>query len=72
MDSGLAQERMKKTFKREVAFLMLVFTGFIVWRASAADPVETLKVIIWPVMLFAGAAWGMEWAAKQTELVGKR
>jgi len=58
-----------KTWKREVAFLMICFLGVIVWNASQASPLETLKVVIWPVMLFAGAAFGMEWAAKQTDLV---
>lgn len=58
-----------KTWKREVASVLLVFTGFIVWQAAQADPIEALKVIIWPVFIFSGAAWGMEWASKQTDLV---
>lgn len=64
----------RKTYKREVAAALLVFTGVIaVWAATPEGDVnpalEVLKVIIWPVFLFAGAAWGMEWATKQTDLV---
>ncbi len=58
-----------KTFKREAAFLILVFMGFIVWQAAEAAPVETLKIIVWPAMLFVGAAFGMDWASKHTNLV---
>ncbi|WP_299844087.1 hypothetical protein [uncultured Roseovarius sp.] len=63
----------QKTFKREIAAGMAFFLCFIAWKASDAAPVETLKVIIWPIMLFVGAAFGMQWASKQTDLItGKR
>ena len=58
----------EKTFKRELAALLALFLCFIAWKASEAEPVETLKVIIWPIMLFVGAAYGMAWASKQTDL----
>lgn len=61
----------QKTYKREVAFILLVFLGVIVWQAAKADPIEALKLIVWPIMLFAGAAWGMDWAGKQTGLTKK-
>lgn len=59
----------EKTFKRELAAVLVLFLCFIAWKASEADPVETLKVIIWPIMLFVGAAFGMQWASKQTDLM---
>lgn len=57
----------KKTFKREVAVGVLVFLGFVAWKAADASPVETLKVIVWPGMLYVGAAFGMEWANKRPQ-----
>jgi len=59
----------EKTFKRELAALLVLFLCFIAWKASEADPVETLKVLIWPIMLFVGAAFGMQWASKQMDLM---
>ena len=59
----------EKTFKRELAAVLVLFLCFIAWKASEAEPVETLKVIIWPIMLFVGAAFGMQWASKQTDLM---
>lgn len=58
----------EKTFKREIATVLAFFLCFIAWKAAEAEPVETLKVIIWPIMLFVGAAFGMQWASKQTNL----
>ena len=63
----------EKTYKREFAAALAVFLCVIAWHAAQADAVETLKVIIWPIMLFVGAAFGMQWASKQTSLTtGKR
>ena len=62
----------KKTFKREIAVCLAVFLCLVAWKAAAAEPVETLKVIIWPIMLFVGAAFGMQWASKQTSLTAGR
>lgn len=59
----------EKTFKRELAALLTLFLCFIAWKAAEAEPVETLKVLIWPIMLFVGAAFGMQWASKQTDLM---
>ena len=61
-----------KTYKREVAFLLLIFLCVVAWMAAKVAPVETLKVIVWPIMVFAGAAWGMEWASKQANLTGAK
>ena len=62
----------KKTFKREIALGLAIFLCFIAWKAAEAEPVETLKVIIWPIMLFVGAAFGMQWASKQTGLTTRK
>jgi di/tricarboxylate transporter len=59
-----------KTFKREVAVALAIFMCMIAWKAAEVQPLETLKVIIWPIMLFVGAAYGMSWASKQTGLAG--
>jgi hypothetical protein len=57
-----------KTYKREVAVLVLVYLGYI----GLYGRVEVLEVLAWPLMLFIGASFGMDWAGKQTELVSKR
>lgn len=62
----------EKTYKREIAVCLAVFLCVIIWHAARAEPVETLKVIIWPIMLFVGAAFGMQWASKQTGLTAGR
>ncbi len=61
-----------KTFKREMAACLTLFLCLITWKAAAADPIETLKVIIWPIMLFVGAAFGMQWASRQTDLAARK
>jgi len=60
-----------KTYKREVAAVLLIFLGVIVWQAAQADPLGALQIIVWPIMLFAGAAWGMDWAGKSDIMKGQ-
>jgi hypothetical protein len=57
-----------KTYKREVATMLLVYLCYV----GLYGRIETLEVLAWPFMLFVGAAFGMEWASKQTDLVIKR
>jgi len=57
-----------KTYKREVAVALLIYLAYL----GLYGRVEALEVIAWPFMLFVGAAFGMEWASKQTDLVTKR
>ena len=52
-----------KTYKREVAKILV---GFLMYISLYGEP-EVLKIIIWPFMLFVGAAYGMDWASKQTD-----
>jgi hypothetical protein len=56
-----------KTYKREVAVILLFYLAYL----GLYGRVEVLEVIVWPFMLFVGAAFGMEWASKQTNLVKK-
>lgn len=56
-----------KTYKREVAVMLLTYLAYL----GLYGRVEVLEVIVWPFMLFVGAAFGMEWASKQTDLVKK-
>ena len=63
-------EKAPKTYKREIAVVMLLALCGVIYLAAKADPVETLKIIVWPVMTFAAAAMGMQWASTQTDLVG--
>lgn len=58
---------MKKTYKREVAKVLILWAIYIsIWGSA-----EVLSIMIWPVFLFVGAAYGMDWASKQTSLVDK-
>lgn len=59
---------MKKTWKREVALGLLGFIFYLGFTGS----VEVLEIVIWPFMLYVGAAYGMEWASKQTTLTTQR
>ena len=51
----------KKTFKREVATLLLMFLCYTIFGGD----VETVKVIVYPFMAFAALAFGLDWKAKQ-------
>jgi len=56
-----------KTYKREVACVILVFLGYL----AVVGKTEELKVLVWPGMLYVGAAFGMAWATKQTTLTSQ-
>lgn len=51
----------RKTFKREVSVLLIGLLGFTVF----AQDVEMAKAIVWPIMTFAGLAFGLDWNGKQ-------
>jgi hypothetical protein len=57
-----------KTYKREWAAIVLIYLGWL----GLYGRIEALEVLAWPLMLFVGAAFGMDWARKQTELVSKK
>ena len=54
-----------KTYKRETAVVLLAFLGFMAWKAAQVDPVEVFKVLVWPIMTWAGLAFGVDWYSKQ-------
>lgn len=56
-----------KTYKREVAFLMLLYLMYL----GLYGTVAVLEVLAWPFMFFVAAAFGMEWSSKQTDLFNK-
>ena len=58
---------MKKTYKRETAFLILLYLMYL----GLFGTIEALTIVIWPFMLFVGTAFGMDWASSQTDLVRK-
>lgn len=51
----------QKTWKREVALLLLAALGFTVFTHN----LEMASVLVWPVMTFAAAAFGLDSVAKQ-------
>lgn len=50
------QEETKKTWKREVAVALLLGLGYVVYTEN----VELVKILVWPVVAFAGAAFGLD------------
>lgn len=57
-----------KTGKREVAVVLLLF---LMWQSHLQN-LELVETLVWPFMLYVGAAFGMEWARKQTTLTTQR
>lgn len=51
----------QKTFKREVAILLLSFLCYIIYGGD----IEMVKVIVYPFVAFAGLAFGLDWKGKQ-------
>lgn len=57
-----------KTYKREAALVVLLYLFYL----GLYGRIEALEVLAWPLMLFVGAAFGMEWTSKQTNLANRR
>ena len=51
----------EKTYKREVATIMLLGLGGLVYLGD----VEMVEVMVWPIVGFAAAAFGLDAVAKQ-------
>lgn len=51
----------KKTYKREVAVMLLVFFCFVVYMGN----IGMVQVIVWPIFAFAMASFGLDGYAKQ-------
>jgi len=56
-----------KTWKRETAILCLIYLGYI----GIYGRFEVVDMLAWPIFLFAGAAFGMDWADKTTVVAKK-
>lgn len=63
MQSKETKEVSTKTYKREIAVTLLVFFCYIVFTEN----VEMVEVIVWPIMAFAMAAFGLDGYAKQVQ-----
>lgn len=57
-----------KTYKRESAIAVLLYLAYI----GLYGRIEALEILAWPLMLYVGAAFGMDWAGKQTDLLSGR
>ena len=53
-----------KTWKRETAVVCLLYLFYL----GMFGRIEVVEILAWPVFLFAGAAYGMDWADKTTIL----
>lgn len=51
---------MKKTFKRELAVVLLVWLFYIV----EVKDVEIIEILVWPVFAFVTAAFGLDQYSK--------
>lgn len=49
-----------KTYKREIAILLLIWLAYIV-ETKDVNIVETL---VWPIFTFSALAFGMDWFGK--------
>ena len=59
-------EERPKTYKREVACVMLVLTfGLAIGGAWEPQAMAVAEIMVWPVFMFAGAAFGLDAFAKQ-------
>ena len=57
----------KKTYKRETAWVLILWCIYL----SIFGNIAALQVVVWPSFLFLGAAYGMDWASKQTDLISE-
>lgn len=58
---GELQSHKVKSYKREVALLLFIGLGWVVFTGD----IEMVKVLVWPVFTFALGAFGLDSYAKQ-------
>lgn len=58
----------KKTYKRELAVLLLIWLMYVV----EVKDVNVIEVLVWPIFAFAGAAFGFDSFSKQINRVPKQ
>jgi hypothetical protein len=56
-----------KTYKREVAIVIILYLFYI----GIYGRPEIVEAMVWPFMMYVGAAFGMEWARSQLNEVNK-
>lgn len=54
---------MTKTYKREIAVLLLAFLGYTV---ETKGP-EIVELLVWPTFTFAALSFGLDWGHKQLQ-----
>jgi hypothetical protein len=52
---------MKKTYKRELAIILLIWLAYVV----EVKDVSIIEVLVWPIFAFVGAAFGFDAYSKQ-------
>ncbi len=56
----------RKTYKRELAILMLAFlAGLVVWGIYNSEARDAARFLTLPIFTFAGGAFGLDALAKQ-------
>lgn len=56
-------EKVKKTYKRELAVVLLVWFAYIV---EVKEP-QVVQILVWPVFAFAAASFGFDQFSKLRE-----
>lgn len=56
----------KKTYKREVAFLLLVWLGYL----TETKDIAVVETLAFPIFTFAALAYGLEWYAPNGRVFG--
>lgn len=49
-----------KTYKRELAIVLLLWFGYIVETKDA----ETIQMLVWPIFTYMSLAFGVDWWGK--------
>jgi hypothetical protein len=57
----------QKTYKRELACVLLIWLGYIVETKDA----EVLSLVVWPIFTLTAGAFGIDWYAKSGGLLRK-
>ena len=53
-------ETTKKTYKREVAFALFIWLGYLM----ETKDVQLIELVVWPIFTFSALAFGLEWWGK--------
>jgi hypothetical protein len=59
---------MHKTFKREIALVLLVWLAYVV----ETKDVNVIEALVWPIFGFAAAAFGLDALSKQLQQPSRR